>query len=83
MVTITANEAVKALLAPLAEEAEIRDDRGELVGYFVPAASEVQRLRRKIEAAFDPAEIARRKASGQAGSTTAEVLERLGSPGRP
>jgi hypothetical protein len=36
MVIITANEAVQAALAGVAERAEIRDSAGKLIGYFQP-----------------------------------------------
>ena len=82
MVQVIANDAVRALFGELKETAEIRDEHGGLVGYFLPAASDEARLRQKVMAQYDPAEIARRKASGEPGRTTAEVLERLRTPGR-
>jgi hypothetical protein len=82
MVQVIANDAVRVLLEGLKETAEIRDEKGGLVGYFLPAASEEALLRQKVLAEYDPAETARRKASGEKGHTTAEVLERLRSPGR-
>jgi hypothetical protein len=78
MVKVIANEAVRSLLGGLEEYAEIRDAHGGLVGFFTPASAK-DRLRAKILASYDPGEIARRKASGEMGRTTAEVLEHIRS----
>jgi hypothetical protein len=77
MVRVTANEAVRKLLTPIREAAEIVDDCGTLVGYFTPASTAEDQFRRRIMAEYDPVEIAQLKASGGKGRTTAEIFEDL------
>ena len=76
MSTITANPAVEALLGGLGEPTEIRDPRGQVLGYFTPTSYR-QAQYEEAKAHFDPVEMKRRKDTRVPGETTAEVLEHL------
>ena len=80
MVQVKVNE-VTAVLGPLKERAEILDDHGMLIGHYEPVESSEDALYRKAASLFDPEEIRRRKQSAGPWLTTAEVFERLRSPG--
>ena len=70
MVTLTANDAVLAVLGQVKELAEIRDASGTVIGFFAPANG-------LGDSKLNPLEIARRKAANQPGRSTREVFEHL------
>ena len=77
MIVLTADDALRVLLGSLTETAEIRDPAtGAVLGYFTPAS---KGLAAEYAPLFDIQEIARRKAEGMSGLTTAQVLERIRS----
>ena len=79
MVQLRMDEAMTALIEPIKERAEVLDDRGTLLGYFIPAESPEERLRRKAFAEYDPERARRRRESPEGGFTTEQVLEHLKS----
>jgi hypothetical protein len=78
MFTLTADDVVLATLRQATGPAEIRDLKGNLVGFFAPANSGGVRLNGPATEADLP-EIERRKATETGGKTTREVFERLKS----
>lgn len=77
MNVITVDPVTRATLAGINQLTEIRDDQGNVVGFFAPP-SRVEELRYLQAAAqFDPQEKDRRKNSPDARLTTKEVLEYL------
>jgi hypothetical protein len=85
MVQVKANEAILAVLGTLKERTEVIDDRGSVVGYFIPAESPDEQLRRKALADYSEEEYRNLKAASEGGEryTTEQVLERLRSLGAP
>ena len=79
MNTLTADIGLQSALGKLIEPTEIRDQEGNVVGYFTPACLDKARLYAEARSHFDPKEMRHRKESGEKGGTTAEVLERLQS----
>lgn len=79
MVRVTVDESVTELLVPLKERAEVFDDQGTLLGYFVPAQSPEEQLRRKAFAEYDPEKARRRRESPGGGFTTEQVMAHLKS----
>ena len=63
----------------LREPAEIRDAGGNLIGFFMPAATEEDRAYAEAAKHFDPEELWRRAQSSDKRYTTKEVLEHLKS----
>jgi hypothetical protein len=55
----------------------VRDSDGIVLGYFSPASHEIPKAYAQAAAHFDPAELQRRKLSGEKGGTTSEVLSRI------
>ncbi len=80
MTTLTADDAMLAVLGQASELAEIRDTTGTVVGFFAPVAIDRAPLFARAAAQADPAEVQRRKESGGKTYTTQEVLDRLRSP---
>jgi hypothetical protein len=78
MITLTADDAVLATLRQATGPAQIRDTKGNLVGFFAPANVGHVRLNGPATEADLP-EIERRKATEPGGKTTREVFERLKS----
>jgi hypothetical protein len=83
MTILTASEAVQAFLTPIKEATEIRDEAGNLLGYFTPAGCAEDRLYQHDIAQFDLEELKRRAASKERGYTTEEVLNHLRSMEQP
>jgi hypothetical protein len=79
MVQVQANEAMMSLLGSLKERAVVLDDKGSVVGYFIPAESPDEQLRRKAFAEYDPEKARRRRESPDGGFTTEQVLVYLKS----
>jgi hypothetical protein len=79
MITLTADDALLALLRQANGLAEIRDASGTIVGFFAPVSLERAHLYAQKAAQIDPTEIQRRKAAGGPTHTTTEVLEHLRS----
>jgi hypothetical protein len=63
------------------EQIEVRDARGKLLGYFIPADSEGSEDCAEARKLFDPEELKRRKecARGQTGRTLDQIMDRLRS----
>lgn len=76
MITLTADDTVLATLRQATGPAEIRDLKGNLVGFFAPAGPGRVVLNGPATEADLP-EIERRKATEKTGKTTREVFERL------
>jgi hypothetical protein len=79
MNTLTADAGLQATLGKLSEPTEIRDQEGNVVGYYTPVSHDKAQLYAEARAHFDPDEMTHRKESGEKGRTTVEVLERLRS----
>jgi hypothetical protein len=79
MNTVTANEALQAILTPLLTLTEIRDPAGNLLGYFAPPANKEKLLYQMAREHFDPAEKDRRKQSSEPGFTFEQVMDHLRS----
>jgi hypothetical protein len=81
MVTLTANEALPALLRQVREKAEIRDANGELLGFFTPRVASEDELYESTKNLFDSeGEIDRRLAAEKDhGFTIEQVMEHLSS----
>jgi len=78
MITVTADDVALATLRRATGPAEIRDTKGNLVGFFAPANAGQVRLNGPATEADLP-EIERRKVAETGGKTTREVFERLQS----
>jgi hypothetical protein len=76
---MTADNTLREYLLRAKEVTEIRDARGELLGYYAPAALAERIPALRIAALFDPEELRRRKASNHPGYTFDEVQEHLRS----
>jgi hypothetical protein len=81
MITITADAATRATLNQLDQLTEIRDDQGNVLGFYAPAERFDELLYLDAASHFDPKEMERRIASGEKGVTTKELLDRLKSMG--
>jgi hypothetical protein len=58
---ITIDQALLARLREVAEPVEVRDETGNVIGFFAPARpAEEQALYEKARGQFDPAELERR-----------------------
>jgi hypothetical protein len=79
MNTLTADEAMLAILQQAKGLAEIRDVNGTIVGFFAPVSVERAHLYVQAAAQIDPQEIKRRKEAGGKTHTTQEVLDHLRS----
>lgn len=82
MASMTADSTLKGYLDRTKEITEIRDEDGQVLGYYAPASvadqvPAVQVLR--IASLFDPEEIKRRKASKHPGYSFEQVMEHLRS----
>lgn len=77
MTTFTADSELRDVFGKFHEVTQIRDSSGNLIGTFTPASCDEDLLYARAAAHFDPAEMKRRKDSGQIGRTTAEVLAKL------
>jgi hypothetical protein len=77
MPTITASEALQSLLEPLKERVEIRAVNGDLIGIFTPRID--AGAYERVKQLFDREEIARRRATENAGYTIDEVMQHLRS----
>ncbi len=75
----TADASLHESLGTLQGLTEIRDSQGNVIGYFSPASSEHADAYSQAAAAFDAEEMKQRKASGERGLTTAELLTYLKS----
>ena len=78
---VTANASLQQSLGALQGLTEIRDAHGRVIGYFSPAAAKAAAAYSQAAAHFDAKEMQRRKASGEKGLTTAEVVDHLKSLG--
>jgi hypothetical protein len=83
MNTFTADASLEAALIKLDAFTEIRDSRGNLIGFFAPPDRADELLYLEAAAHFDPEEMNRRIAAGRKGATTKEVLERLQQLDKP
>ena len=81
MVQVKVDESAMAILGPLKEHAELINGEGKVLGYFTPALSPDEELRRKAFAEYDPEKARRRRESPEAGFTTEQVLAHLRSLG--
>lgn len=77
MNTLTANETMLATLSQIDDQAEIRDDAGRLIGYFIPVRWEEEAWYESVKPALDPAELERRSREPGPRRTTRELLEHL------
>jgi hypothetical protein len=80
MNTFTADPSLQQSLSMLPGLTDVRDSDGVVLGYFSPASHQLVETYAQAAAHFDPAETARRKSSGEKGSTTGEVLSRITAP---
>jgi hypothetical protein len=80
MNSFTADSSLQQSLSMLPGLTVVRDANGIVLGYFSPASHQLPEAYAQAAAHFDPAEKDRRKSSGQKGSTTAEVLNRITAP---
>jgi hypothetical protein len=80
MNSITADSTLQQSLSVLPGLTVIRDANGAVLGYFSPALHPIPEAYVHAAAHFDPAELQRRKSSGEKGSTTSEVLNRITAP---
>ena len=78
MTSLTIDEATLSVLQQAQRQVELRDVRGNVVGFFIPASSNLRYPTTPVSEA-DLAEIDRRRATeGQGpGKTTREIFERL------
>jgi hypothetical protein len=79
MISLTADDAMLAMLHQVKELAEIRDSSGTVVGFFAPVALRDAQSYARAAAHIDPAEIRRRQESKEPCYTTKEVFEHLKS----
>ncbi len=81
MSTITVEQGLLPLLRQLNEVTEVRDSKGQLLGYFTPATQEHARLYAKAFAMLDSEELKRRKQrnAGHPGFTIEQVMQHLQS----
>ncbi len=77
MTAIVVGSSLKLEFASLSETVEVRDDSGNLLGFFAPASKSRAELLALAHADFDREEIARRKQNTAGAVTTAELLARL------
>jgi predicted phosphoribosyltransferase len=77
MNTFTADTSLQQSLANLSGLTAVRDSQGVVLGYFSPTSHQMPEAYVQAAAQFDPDEMKRRKASLEAGGTTAEVLGRI------
>jgi hypothetical protein len=77
MTSLIADDAMLAVLRQAAGLAEIRDTRGEVVGFFAPVSLEQARRYAEAAARIDRAELERRKQSGEKGVELHVILGRL------
>jgi hypothetical protein len=71
-----------AVFGPINEKTELVNGDGKVLGYFIPALSPHEELRRKAFAEYDPEKARRRRESPEGGFTTEEVLAHLQSLGK-
>lgn len=83
MLTVTADSVLEATLKRLTSASELRDSGGHVLGYYVPASRPDSEAYAKAAATFDVVEMKRRKASGEKGLTTSEVLRHVQSQETP
>jgi hypothetical protein len=76
MPVLTADAELKAVLARIKEYTEIRDDGGNLLGYFQPSAPDEDEIYRRAAEWFDPVESKRRKEE-TGGFTIEQIMERF------
>lgn len=79
MGSIVANRTMIATLSQVKGLTEIRNSKGEIIGFFAPRNLQHARKYAELITRFDPGEIERRKRSGRKGYTTKEVFQRLQS----
>jgi hypothetical protein len=77
MNSFTADPELQQSLAKLPGLTELRDGSGNLLGYFSPACHQSAEAYAEAAAHFDPDEMKRRKASGELGHSTNEVVNRI------
>lgn len=77
MNSLTANTSMKESLASANGLTEVRDDQGNVIGYFSPAKHAASSLYSQAAAHFDVQEMQERKQSGKKGCTTEQVLKHL------
>ena len=80
MNTFTADNSLQHSLSMLPGLTVVRDSDGTVLGYFSPASHRLPDAYAQAAAHFDPAEMQRRKLSGEKGRTTSEVLSRITAP---
>ena len=76
MLTVHADEAMKAALRKATSLAQVCDSDGAVIGFFAPVALERAHLYAEAAASIDPMAHKRRPQDGP-NKTTAEVLEYL------
>ena len=74
MTQLIANEAFATLLREATSVVEIRDDSGQVIGYYVPVSLPDARENAEWAAQINPAELARRKQPGRRTFTTRQGL---------
>jgi hypothetical protein len=79
MGSIVANKAMIATLSRVKGLTEIRNSKGDVIGFFAPRSLQHARKYAELFTRFDPAEIERRKRLGRKGFTTKEVFQKLQS----
>ena len=77
MNTFTADTSLQQSLSMLPGLTVVRDSDGVVLGYFSPASHRMPEVYAQAAAHIDPAEMQRRKLSGEKGGTTGEVLSRI------
>ena len=77
MVQLRMDEDMSAILEPIKEQVEVFNSRGFLVGYFIPAMSPDEELRRKAFAEYNPDLARNRRESPVGGFTTEQVQAHL------
>jgi hypothetical protein len=85
MIPLTVNEEVAAVLGGYVDAVEVRDERGRVLGHFVPyLAPQARDVYEHPEQHFDLAECERLAATGRVeGRPLAEILRDLESSERP
>ncbi|MCI0461373.1 MAG: hypothetical protein L0Z62_30865 [Gemmataceae bacterium] len=81
MTTVILDEALKAKLNGMEQPLELRDEKGHLIGHFLPPAAYRKLLYAAVEAAcpFSAEELERRRQE-TGGRPLAEIWQSLGQP---
>jgi hypothetical protein len=79
MNTLTADPTLQQSLSGLSGLTQVRDARGNVLGYYSPASQKSADAYARAAAHFDPEEMKQRKLAQEKGRTTSEVLSRFAS----